>query len=133
MLIPSALANDLDRLTGFRSFLELGFPFTVVKSDLCEPSKLDQIAAADGSNPPGSGLSPYRSLAKPLPSQISQVMNGVRRNEPDRTKEHHMPTYSIDGDNSLAVHPDKGAATKEAGPTGAAFGTEEDFGEAVAA
>ncbi len=44
-----------------------------------------------------------------------------------------MPTYSIDGDNSLAVHPDKGAATKEAGPTGAAFGTEEDFGEAVAA
>ncbi len=43
-----------------------------------------------------------------------------------------MPTYSIDGDNNLAVHPDKGAATKEAGATGAAFETEAEFGEAVA-
>ena len=43
-----------------------------------------------------------------------------------------MPTYSIDGDNNLAVHPGKGAATKEAGLTGAAFETEADFSEAVA-
>ena len=44
-----------------------------------------------------------------------------------------MPTYSIDGDHNLAVHPDKRAATTEAGPTGAAFETEADFSEAVAA
>ena len=44
-----------------------------------------------------------------------------------------MPTYSIDGDNNLAVHPDKGAAIKEAGLTGAVFETEADFGEAAAA
>ena len=44
-----------------------------------------------------------------------------------------MPTYSIDGDSNLAVHPDKGAATREAGSTGAAFETEADFSEAVAA
>ncbi len=31
------------------------------------------------------------------------------------------------------MHPDKGAATKEAGPTGAAFDTEADFSEAIAA
>ena len=44
-----------------------------------------------------------------------------------------MTTYSINSDNNLAVHPDKGAATKEAGATGAAFETEADFSEAVAA
>ena len=44
-----------------------------------------------------------------------------------------MPTYSIDGDNNQAEHLDTGAATKEAGPTGAAFGTEADFSEAIAA
>jgi hypothetical protein len=58
----------------------------------------------------------------------------VRRNDPDRTKEHHMPTYySIDTENNLAVHPDKGAAIKEAGATGAVFDTESNFSEAVAA
>jgi hypothetical protein len=56
----------------------------------------------------------------------------VRRNEPDRTKEHHMPTYSIDGDNNIAVHPDKEAAIKEAGATGAAFTTEANLSEATA-
>jgi hypothetical protein len=56
----------------------------------------------------------------------------VRRNEPDRSKEHHMPTYSIDTDNNLAVHPDKGAAIKEAGATGAAFATETQLSEATA-
>jgi len=44
-----------------------------------------------------------------------------------------MPTYSIDSDNNLAVHPDKAAATKEAGPTGAEFCTAADFSQAVAA
>ena len=44
-----------------------------------------------------------------------------------------MHTYSIDGDNNLAVHPDRSAATKEAGPTGAAFETEAEFSEATAA
>jgi hypothetical protein len=56
----------------------------------------------------------------------------VRRNEPDRTKEHHMPTYSIDTDNNLAVHPDRDAAIKEAGATGAAFATEAQLSEATA-
>jgi hypothetical protein len=56
----------------------------------------------------------------------------VRRNEPDRTKEHHMPTYSIDADNNLAVHPDKEAATKEAGAHGTTFATEAQLGEATA-
>jgi ribosomal protein L34 len=56
----------------------------------------------------------------------------VRRNKPDRTKEHHMTTYSIDTDNNLAVHPDKDAAMKEAGATGAAFATEEQLSEVTA-
>jgi hypothetical protein len=56
----------------------------------------------------------------------------VRRIEPDRTKENHLPTYSIDTENSLAVHPDKDAAIKEAGAAGAAFATEEQLAEATA-
>jgi hypothetical protein len=56
----------------------------------------------------------------------------VRRNHPDRTKEHHMPTYSIDTENSLAVHPDEDAALKEAGAAGAAFATEAELSEATA-
>jgi hypothetical protein len=43
-----------------------------------------------------------------------------------------MPTYSIDTDNSLAVHPDKDAAIKEAGAAGAAFATEAQLGQATA-
>jgi len=43
-----------------------------------------------------------------------------------------MPTYSIDTENSLAVHPDKDAAIKEAGATGAAFATEAELSEATA-
>src|ERR1035437_8470335 len=43
-----------------------------------------------------------------------------------------MPTYSIDTDNNLAVHPDKEAATKETGATGAAFATEAQLSEATA-
>src|SRR5664279_5264529 len=43
-----------------------------------------------------------------------------------------MPTYSIDSDNNLAVHPDKEAATKEASATGAAFATEAQLSEATA-
>jgi hypothetical protein len=43
-----------------------------------------------------------------------------------------MPTYSIDTENSLAVHPDKDAAIKEAGGTGAAFATEAELSEATA-
>jgi hypothetical protein len=56
----------------------------------------------------------------------------VRRNHPDRIKETHMPTYSIDTENNLAVHPDKDAAIKEAGAAGAAFATEEQLSEATA-
>jgi hypothetical protein len=56
----------------------------------------------------------------------------VRRNKPDRNKENHMPTYSIDSDNNLAVHPEKDAAIKEAGTTGAAFTTEANLSEATA-
>jgi hypothetical protein len=56
----------------------------------------------------------------------------VRRNTPDRTKEHHVLTYSIDTENSVAVHPDKDAAIKEAGATGAAFATEAQLSEAAA-
>jgi hypothetical protein len=56
----------------------------------------------------------------------------MRRTDPDRTKENHMPTYSIDSDNNLAVHPDKDAAIKEAGATGAAFATEAQLSEAIA-
>ena len=55
----------------------------------------------------------------------------VRRNNPDRTKEHHMPTYSIDTENNLAVHPDKDTAIKEAGATGAAFASEAQLSEAI--
>lgn len=40
-----------------------------------------------------------------------------------------MPTYSIDAENNLAVHPGKDAATKEAG---AAFATEPQLSEATA-
>ena len=40
-----------------------------------------------------------------------------------------MPFYSIDTENSLAVHPDKDAAIKEAGATGAAFGTETQLSD----
>ena len=43
-----------------------------------------------------------------------------------------MPTYSIDTDNNLAVHPDKDAALKEADATGAAFATEAELSEATA-
>jgi hypothetical protein len=42
-----------------------------------------------------------------------------------------MPTYSIDTENSLAVHPDKDAAIKEAGAAGAAFSTEAELSEAT--
>jgi hypothetical protein len=43
-----------------------------------------------------------------------------------------MLTFSIDTENSLAVHPDKDAAIKEAGPTGAAFATEAQLSDATA-
>jgi hypothetical protein len=43
-----------------------------------------------------------------------------------------MPTYSIDTENSLAVHPEKDAAIKEAGTAGAAFATEAELSEATA-
>jgi hypothetical protein len=56
----------------------------------------------------------------------------VRRNKPDRNKENHMPTYSIDSDNNLTVHPEKDAAIKEAGATGAAFDTEAHLSEVTA-
>ena len=49
-----------------------------------------------------------------------------------------MPTYSIDSDNNLAVHPNavhpnKDTAVKEAGATGAAFDTEAQLNETTAA
>jgi hypothetical protein len=47
--------------------------------------------------------------------------------------DNHMPTYSIDSDNNLAVHPDKDTAIKEAGAAGAAFATEAKLSEATAA
>jgi hypothetical protein len=57
----------------------------------------------------------------------------VLGNHPDRTKEqHHMPTYSIDTENNLAVHPDTEAAIQEASATGAAFETEAQLSEATA-
>jgi hypothetical protein len=56
----------------------------------------------------------------------------VRRKEPDRTKERHMPTYSINTENNLAAHPDKDAAIKEASATSAAFATEAQLSEATA-
>ena len=43
-----------------------------------------------------------------------------------------MPTYSIDSDNDLAVHPDKDAAINEAGANGAAFATEAELSETTA-
>jgi hypothetical protein len=43
-----------------------------------------------------------------------------------------MPTYSIDTENNLAVHPNKEAAIKEAGATGAAFDTEAQLSQATA-
>jgi hypothetical protein len=43
-----------------------------------------------------------------------------------------MLTFSIDTENSLAVHPDKDAAVKEAGAAGAAFATEAQLSEATA-
>jgi len=43
-----------------------------------------------------------------------------------------MHTYSINMENSLAVHPDKDAAIKEAGANGAAFATEAELSEATA-
>jgi hypothetical protein len=43
-----------------------------------------------------------------------------------------MPTYSIDTENNLAVHPDKEAAINEAGASGAAFATEPQLSEATA-
>jgi hypothetical protein len=43
-----------------------------------------------------------------------------------------MPTYSIDTDNNLAVHPDEDSAIKEAGGTGAAFAAEAQLSEATA-
>ena len=39
---------------------------------------------------------------------------------------------ALDTENSLAVHPDRDAAIKEAGPTGAAFATEAQLSEATA-
>ena len=43
-----------------------------------------------------------------------------------------MPTYSIDTDNNLAVHPDKDAAIKAAGAAGAAFASEAQLSETTA-
>jgi hypothetical protein len=43
-----------------------------------------------------------------------------------------MPFYSIDTDSNVAVHPNKDAAIKEAGTTGAAFSTEAQLSEATA-
>ena len=43
-----------------------------------------------------------------------------------------MPTYSIDTENNLAVHPDKDAAIEEAGAVGAAFATEAQLNESTA-
>ena len=43
-----------------------------------------------------------------------------------------MPTYSIDAENNLAVHPDKDAAIIEASATGATFTTETELSEATA-
>jgi len=43
-----------------------------------------------------------------------------------------MPTYSINTENSLAVHPDKDAAIKEARANGAAFATEAELSETTA-
>jgi hypothetical protein len=43
-----------------------------------------------------------------------------------------MPTYSIDAENNLAVHPDKDAAIKETGANGTAFATEAELSEATA-
>jgi hypothetical protein len=43
-----------------------------------------------------------------------------------------MPIYSIDTENNLAVHPDKEAAIKEAGATGAVFATEAQLSAATA-
>jgi hypothetical protein len=43
-----------------------------------------------------------------------------------------MPTYSIDTENNLAVHPDKDAAIKEAGAAGAAFATKAQLSDATA-
>jgi hypothetical protein len=40
--------------------------------------------------------------------------------------------YSIDSDNNLAVHPNLGDATKEAGTSGAAFAAEAQLSEATA-
>ena len=43
-----------------------------------------------------------------------------------------MPTYSIDSDNNLAVHPDRDAAIQEASANGTAFATEAELSEATA-
>ena len=43
-----------------------------------------------------------------------------------------MPTYSIDTDSNLAVHPDKDAAIKEAVANGTVFATEAELIEATA-
>jgi hypothetical protein len=43
-----------------------------------------------------------------------------------------MPFCSIDTDNNMAAHPDKEAAIKEAGATGAAFAAEAELSEATA-
>jgi hypothetical protein len=56
----------------------------------------------------------------------------VRRNHPDRNKEIHMPSYSIDAENNLAVHADKDAAIKDAGAAGPAFATEPQLSDATA-
>jgi hypothetical protein len=56
----------------------------------------------------------------------------VRRNDPDRTKESHRPTYSIDAESNLSVHPDRDDAIQEAGTTGAAFASEAQINEATA-
>jgi hypothetical protein len=58
-------------------------------------------------------------------------MNRGVQDEPDRTKEHHLSTYSIETEDNLAVHPDKDADIREAGATGAAFATEEQLSEAT--
>jgi hypothetical protein len=57
----------------------------------------------------------------------------VRGINPDCNKEQIMTVlYSIDGDNNIAVHPNKGEAIKEAGEAGTTFATEERLSQATA-
>jgi hypothetical protein len=60
-------------------------------------------------------------------------MNRHARDQSDCNKEQIMTVfYSIDGDNNIAVHPNKDAAIKEAGAAGTTFATEEQLSEATA-